>query len=97
MNMQEMGDALVARPKWQPIETAPRDGSLFLCWVKAERWSALDGGGSGNSADTSDIDFGQWRADDQHPDGGYVMNMMGQIGDAQDVTHWMPLPAPPAS
>ena len=79
---------------WQPIETAPKDGSLFLCWVSAERWSCEDGGGSGRSADVSDFDFACWRIDSEHPDGGWFMNMAGQIGDMQGITHWMPL-APP--
>src|SRR3546814_6910997 len=45
--------------EWRPIESAPKDGSLFLGWVAAERWSAEDGGGSGRSADTSEVDFCQ--------------------------------------
>lgn len=79
---------------WLPIESAPKDGRLFLCWVAAERWSAEDGGGSGRGADTSDFDFGRWQSMDDHPEGGYYENMMGQIGDAQDITHWQPLEPP---
>lgn len=30
--------------KWQPIETAPRDGRLFLCWVSAVRYGETDEG-----------------------------------------------------
>lgn len=81
---------------WQPIETAPKDGSIFLCWVNAERHSESDDG-STYSADASEIDFCQWRADSTAPAGGYHMNMMGGIGDYQEVTHWQPLPAPPAA
>ena len=77
---------------WLPIESAPKDGTLFLCWVSAERWSQVDGGGSGMSADTSEVDFCQWRDNNGN---GYFMNMLGQIGDMQDITHWMPLPTPP--
>src|SRR3546814_9310787 len=58
------GPALLAALRlreWRPIESAPKDGSLFLGWVAAERWSAEDGGGSGRSADTSEVDFCQWR------------------------------------
>lgn len=82
---------------WRPIAEAPRDGGLFIGWVAAERWSAEDGGGSGRSADTSDVDFCQWLADSEHPEGGYFVNMMGQIGDMQDITHFQPLPTPPTS
>lgn len=80
---------------WLPIESAPKDGSLFLCYVAAERWSQEDGEGSGRSADVSDFDFCQWRTHPETPEEGYFMNMMGQIGDTQDITHWKKL-TPPA-
>lgn len=82
----------LAPSAWRPIESAPKDGSLFLCWVSAERWSQEDGGGSGRGADTSDVDFCQWRDNNGN---GYFMNMMGQLGDVQAITHWQPLPAAP--
>lgn len=58
---------------WQPIETAPRDGTRFIAWRKystrpliARYWK----------------DFG-WFEDE---DGLHLYNL----------THWQPLPAPPA-
>ena len=82
--------------EWQPIETAPKDGAMLLCWVKAERWSAIDGGGSGIGHDVSSVDFCWWRKGPAEvPQAGYWDNALGQIGDAQDVTHWMPLPPAP--
>jgi len=80
---------------WQPIETAPKDGTLFLGWVGGERWSSIDGGGSGYAHDVSQVDFCWWRADFNCPNDGYFDNGSGQIGDSQGVTHWMPLPTPP--
>lgn len=82
---------------WMPIGMAPKDGSMFLCWVKAERWSHPDGGGSGIGQDVSQIDFCWWRVVPQSPDGGYFDAACGQIGDMQYVTHWRPLPAPPTA
>lgn len=79
--------------EWQPIETAPKDGTMFLCWVSAERWSGVDGNSSSYAHDTSQIDFCWWR--DGVDGNGYFDPACGQIGDSQDVTHWMPLPAPP--
>lgn len=82
--------------QWRPIETAPKDGSLFLCWVSASRWSSPDGNDSSHEHDVSQVDFCSWR--DGPPDlpgHGYFDPCCGQIGDSQDVTHWMPMPAAP--
>lgn len=98
--MRQMFDAATERAaklSWQPIETAPKDGTMFLCWVGAERWSAVDGGGSGCAHDVSQIDFCWWRRVHESPDGGYFDNASGQIGDSQGVTHWMPLPGAPVA
>jgi len=79
---------------WQPISTAPKDGTLFLCWVKAVRY--LDTGeGWQDQQDVSQVDFCQWRTVADAPDGGYFDPFCGQIADAQHVTHWMPIPPPP--
>jgi hypothetical protein len=86
-----------AKLAWQPIETAPKDGTMFLCWVGAERWSAIDGEGSGRAHDVSQIDFCWWRRVHESPDGGYFDNASGQFGDSQGVTHWMPLPDAPCA
>jgi hypothetical protein len=89
--------AALSSPQWMPIETAPKDGSVFLGWVGAERWSHIDGGGSGYGHDMSQADFCWWRADFNCPNDGYFDNASGQIGDSQGVTHWMPIPNPPAA
>lgn len=96
-------DALSASPPppsaddgWLPIENGPKDGTMFIGWVGAERWTALDGESSSHAHDVSCVDFCWWRQVAEAPDGGYFDNSSGQIGDSQGVTHWMPLPkAPP--
>lgn len=78
--------------EWQPIETAPKDGSLFIGWVSAARWSSPDGECSSYGHDVSQVDFCWWTPNKGN---GFFDNGAGQIGDEQDVTHWMPLPEAP--
>ena len=80
--------------KWLDIEKAPKDGSLFLCWVMAITYGETDEGQQ-YQQDVSQIDFCQWHAHDEAPDGGWFEPCCGHISDRQDVTHWMPLPEPP--
>lgn len=81
--------------EWKPIETAPKDGSLFLCWVSAVVYGETDEG-QPYQQDASQVDFCSWRSGPSDlPEHGYFDPCCGQIGDSQDVTHWMPLPAPP--
>lgn len=67
---------------WQPIETAPKDGTvvdLWAHWPEGDEWR--------RSADAMwDADMGDWRA------GQYSFN---QYVYAPTVTHWMPLPSAP--
>jgi hypothetical protein len=80
--------------EWQPIETAPKDGSMFLCWVWAIR-QGEDDDGNPYEQDVSQVDFCSWRSQPDLGDVGWFDPYCGQIGEAQDVTHWMPLPPPP--
>ena len=70
---------------WQPIETAPKDGTSVL--IVMER-----GGrrfvGEAHYLDRDDSDCGWWWAG-EYP-GSYHASMIGD-----PVTHWMPLPAAP--
>lgn len=72
------GAAIVA--EWKPIETAPKDGTPFLCF----RPDALGHGFS----DQSGIDVLWWENGDWTYDGD------GRV-TVDPPTHWMPLPAPP--
>lgn len=72
---------------WQPIETAPKDGTTVLVWFKPHgcmsvRWTDRDEGPTSKHA--------HWHVDDYkhgpHPVRGYK---------DEDTTHWMPLPEAP--
>ena len=75
--------AKLARVEWQPIETAPKDGTLILVYEgvttkkiwKASWWTGLDCWA-----------FGVTSTDHT------LMTMAQNIA----ATHWMPLPEPPA-
>jgi hypothetical protein len=83
--------------EWRPIETAPKDGTLLICWVSAVCYGETDEGQQ-YQQDVSQVDFCSWRnGPPDLPEHGYFDPCCGQIGDSQDVTHWKPLPAPPDS
>lgn len=70
---------------------------MFLCWVSAVRYGETDEGQQ-YQQDASQVDFCAWRnGPGEIQDGGYFDAFCGQIGDEQAVTHWMPLPSPPAT
>ncbi|CAB3729772.1 hypothetical protein LMG22037_05475 [Paraburkholderia phenoliruptrix] len=75
--------------EWQAIETAPKDGRMFLGWVDAVQYGESDDGRQFET-NVSEHDFCRWN--EHH---GYFENMMGTVGDASHITHWMPLPEPP--
>lgn len=81
------------REPWQPIETAPKDGTLFLGWISAVRYGETDEGQQ-YQHDVSQVDFCQWRAQPDM-DCGWFEACAGRVGDAEEITHWMPLPAAP--
>jgi hypothetical protein len=69
------------KAKWQPIETAPKDGTEVLiyglAWEDAQR---------GNYYAVAAFLDGAWRDSPEDVDDGWEMN---------SPTHWMPLPTPP--
>jgi hypothetical protein len=74
-------------PGWQPIETAPRDGTLILLFCDHH-----DGDPEWRIGHYDQAPFGK-----PGPFGRYVWQMQDDGGcfAEQIVTHWMPLPDPP--
>lgn len=77
---------------WQPIESAPKDGTVVDLWAK--RWRAQ----------TDDFEFARFTGllwDERHrtwakpTNGGLTLDLAGGPGPDWRVTHWQPLPEPP--
>lgn len=69
--------------QWQPIETAPRDGSRFLAYAIEE-------------ADDMMPQIARWELIEQRFVLSWDGTAFGDPSVMPDpLTHWMPLPAPP--
>lgn len=71
---------------WQPIETAPRDGTTVLTMHKDDLYPV-------SALTFKDVGAGEWFRETEGPDDI-------EINGRHDVlyrtpTHWMPLPEPP--
>jgi hypothetical protein len=90
---------LAARPAWQPIETAPKDGAMILLarnqrvtlghwepehWPTASEHHASTGEYLGQF-ETGQCDEAYWASED----GGFT--------EEEPPSHWMPLPTPPGA
>lgn len=83
--------------EWQPIKTAPKDGSFVLLHIP------------GGALETGPVTIGSyWRMDERGEDGRFKRGVFwpadwrGWLGMDADTTpswceptHWMPLPKPP--
>jgi hypothetical protein len=69
--------------EWQPIETAPKDGTSILVWGVVE-----EGDGTPECAVVS----GGWKRKNVR----YYLIPWPQEDLTMCATHWMPLPEPPA-
>jgi hypothetical protein len=76
--------------EWQPIATAPDDGTIIHVWADGYEWPETVFYEDYPPADALEIGVrGFWRyADD------LLADVTDSAGD-EDWTHWRPLPAPP--
>lgn len=74
--------------EWQPIETAPKDGTEIIGWngkfVTAISWLS----------DKDDNGHTGWCCSG-YTDGGMLYYLHNALSDENQPTHWKPLPAPP--
>lgn len=75
--------------EWQPIETAPKDGSsIILCYARCENGSEWDGGASIMIGTFDGQDFSV-RTGVEFSDMSYLTRLVCPW------THWLPLPEMP--
>lgn len=77
---------------WQPIKTAPKDGTEVLLWCRCAWRDAtgfVDKGSFRMDANASPGDSAEWLKDD------YDDYSCGMASTPLNPTHWMPLPEPP--
>jgi hypothetical protein len=84
--------------EWQPIETAPKDGTEILAWredcgVMLARYTCADALSTTTDKERDDLDEASlfqedWFGGDSEL-GGY------RLEGSEVPTRWMPLPAPP--
>lgn len=85
---ENIRQALALEDGWQPIETAPKDGTRVLLWIE---WSDVPVIG--------EFSHGRWRADTEHYSVSCGAGCYGGSVSSDRYmkpTHWRPLPAPPA-
>lgn len=83
---------------WQPIETAPKDGTRILLWTTtdgdaelAEYISTING----QAAQISIAQIGSWDSGNPDPDPMWTRSACWEIDIIGNPTHWMPIPTPP--
>jgi hypothetical protein len=81
-------------PKWQPIETAPRDATAVL--VMSDNWPGTKSGRA-EKCNGHNTYVAQWWAGENHGAGAWIcyMDMVRDPDCPITPTHWMPLPPPP--
>jgi len=84
---QTVVDIVLEEREWQPIETAPKDGTKFLAfWPEDEfpfvmHWAEFDPETAAEIGEKGYFTYSEMAISD--------------IGDPPEATHWMPLPDPP--
>ncbi len=75
--------------KWQPIETAPKDGTMILIYEGERSWMGAPSGR---------IQVAKWLDGEWGSPASWCVQLTNAGNDrypATGVSHWMPLPDPP--
>jgi Lar family restriction alleviation protein len=76
---------------WQPIETAPKDGTWFVICLPGKRYEV------GRFYPAKWTDYVPSEIDGLFRQQERVIHEWGEFNNFHRATHWMPLPAPPAT
>jgi hypothetical protein len=71
---------------WQPIETAPKDGSIILAWCSDAGWPEAVKWWFYHPEHGEELVEGYW---------GYAEEILNDVTGGADPGFWMPLPEPP--
>lgn len=84
--------------KWQPIETAPKDGTFIR--IKFADGKTIRAAFEGGLLDTDWKDCGGWMAPDDDAPTCWTDGICWEVNEddikSKEPTHWMPLPNPPS-
>ena len=82
----DIEEALIeAADRWEPIETAPRDGTVLWLVEPGETWWMT----------IPHQCMGMWVENRGYSTGGFWSTVPGRIAPVMSPTHWRPLPEPP--
>lgn len=92
--LQALRDVGAHVETWQPIETAPRDGTLIDAWRDSSRETVYWGFPPHDCGEMGAYCDSDWHSIKQP---GWICSTFGEfVGGKHDpFTHWMPLPRPP--
>lgn len=79
------------KQQWQPIETAPRDGSRILVKNRDDGYDEQ----TGYRTYSNDIGVAEWSKSGCCDDYGWISSFCCDFVTRFEPTHWMPLPEPP--
>jgi hypothetical protein len=83
-------------PLWRPIELAPKDGTHVFVWTREGLGTAWFAEAEDDGPDSMGHDAGWWAIDLPCDPGRHIGNPAYFREAANQPTHWMPLPEPPA-
>lgn len=79
---------------WQPIETAPKDGTAVL--VMRDNWPGTETGHAETCCGHNTYVAEFWDDEGEHGEWICYMSMVREPACPVTPTHWMPLPLPPS-